>query len=278
MSDKTAKTSGLRLILTLQRGGDTAKADYYDITDIVVELGPLCSGGGGVSGEPQAESIRLRLFGDDRYNPRKPGSVFGDYEHAYLDTYKDGRHIFFGAISGPPRLDESAERETTTLHFVGGLKELWPQQVDDFTEGDIEYADPEYDLWPLLLDAATLPISRSSFALAPIVTDEDVWSAAGRPHIELPGYEEDDIAEWDIVSPVDCASRSLVYVGFGPFILSYHTDNGKWEVVAEVDAEWLISHLEYDTGSDRISGVAAMNEDDITLRAAHTRARFSINL
>lgn len=278
MSDKTATTSGLRLMLTLQRGGKNAKADYYDITDNVVELGPLCSGGGGVSGEPQAESIRLRLFGDDRYNPRKPGSVFGDYDRAYLDIYKDGRHIFFGVMSGPPRLDESAERETTTLHFVGGLKELWPQRVDDFTEGAIEYADPEYDLWPLLRGAVSLPISRSSFALAPIVTDEDVWSAAGRPYIELPGYEKDDIAKWDIVSPVDYESRGLVYAGFGPFILSYQPDSGKWEAVAEAAGEWLISRLEYDSNTDKISGVAAMNEDDITLRTAHTSAAFTLAL
>jgi len=279
MSVKRTQSSGLRLILTLQRDGKAATDGHYDITENVVELGPLCSGGGGVSGEPQAESIRLRLFGDDSLNPRKPGSIFGDYECAYLDIYKDGRHIFFGAMSGPPRLDESAEREMTTLHFVGGLKELWPQHVDDFAENNIEYADPEYGLWPLLLDAATLPVSRSSFAVVPIATDEGVWSAAGRPHIELPGYEKDDIAKWDIVSPVECESRGLVYAGFGPFVLSYHPDSGKWETIAIVaSGGWLVHHMNYDTYSDKISGVAAMDEDDITLRMAHTRARFSINL
>ncbi len=282
MSSDKKQATGLRLILTLWRSGKTVKDDYHDITDCVVELGPLCSGGGGVSGEPLAESIRLRLFGDDRFNPRKPGSVFIGYERAYLDIYKDGRHILFGAMSGPPRLDESAERETTTLHFVGGLKELWPQRVDDFAEDDIEYADPEYGLWPLLLDAATLPVSRSSLALAPIATEEDVWSAAGRPHIELPGYEEDDIAKWNIVSPVDCESRSLVYAGFGPFVLSYHADNGKWEAVAEAagndSGDWLVCHLEYAADSDKICGVTAMDEDDITLLKVHTRARFSIIL
>jgi len=282
MPVKTAQKSGIRLILTLNRTGKTARDEYYDITDSVVELGPLCSGGGGVFGEPQAESIRLRLFGEDRYNPRKPESIFRDYERGYLDVYKDGAHLFFGALSGPPRLEESAEQETITLHFVGGLKELWPQQDDDFVDNDIEYADVERDLWPLLVDAARLPITKSLVDLTSISTTEDVWSTAGRPHIVLPGYDREDTTNWDVVCPVENEAGEIVYAGFGPFILSYEHSRGKWATVAVVapgsPAEWLISHLEYDATSGELCGVAAMNEDDITLRAAHTRARFTLAL
>ncbi len=278
MSSSRDLGSGLRLIITLKRNDKKAGNEYYDITDNVIELGPLCESRNGLSGEPQAESVRLRLFGDGRYNPRNPGTVFGDYEKIHLDIYKDGAHVFFGAISYPPRLDENAENETTTLHFVGGLKGLWPSLVDDFVNSDIEYADPERDLWPLLLKAADFPISRSLVSLAPIDTDEDVWSTVGRPNIEFMEYSSEDTAKWGVVSPAECSQRNLVYAGFGPFLLSYSPDSGKWETVAVVPDEWRIYHLEYDGVTDEIYGVAARAEDDITRQAAHNRARFVLAL
>ncbi|MCP4231262.1 MAG: hypothetical protein GY771_14090 [bacterium] len=280
MEAKAISASGLRLFLSVNRGAGAKRNERLDITDFVVELGPLCCGGGEAGGEPQAESVRLRLFGDERFNPRKPKSPPYDYGTVYLDIYKDGEYVFFGALAGTSRPDEAAERETITFEFVGGLKELWPSSTDDFADSEIAYADVERDVWPLLLASAELPVTDSTVELPPIKTEEDVWSATARPHIELPGYDAAQTKSWDIIYPV--TGEGLVYAGFGPFLLSHEEMTGEWKAVAKVaaddDVEWFITHLEYDASRDEVCGVVAGNEDDVTGRNAHLRATFSLGV
>jgi hypothetical protein len=271
---------GLRLLLTINCDDKMNQGERLDITDFVIELGPLCCGMGETGDVPQAESIRLRLVGDERFNPRKSNSVFKEYGSINLDIYKDGEHIFFGALAGSPRPDESAECAAVTLDFVGGLKGLWSQSVDGFAESKIAYADVELDTWPLLLNSALHPVVKSKVDISPIETEEDVWSAAARPHIALPGYDPVQTERWDIVSPIECGGS--VYAGFGPFLLSYAEAAGEWNIIAKAsahdDVEWFISHLEYDISQGMLFGVVVANEGDLTKRTAHLRATFSLGV
>jgi len=271
----------LRLYISVSSTIASKTTSRIEITESVVELGPLEISSGNEINEPTAEIIRLRLIPEPQFNPRSSQCLFQSGDTLTLEIFYNGKKRFFGVLSLPPELTEDSDKLYLTLDFVGGLRELWTLDETEIATSDIEYVDVEKDLWKLLKHKTQLPITKSSIDISELTANEAIWSAVARPNIELPGYEPSEVDLWDIVSPVYDSSWEVVYAGFGIFVMSYRLASAEWDAVARIIRNgigWIIEHLEYDVDSNQILGVVAHPECDISKVSASKKAQFTVDI
>ena len=194
--------------------------------------------------------------------------------------------LFYGVLKGSPKSAESVVERRVTLSFVGALAGLWDDAEAELFDGERRYVDLEADVLPAILAYAKLPVDGIDIQIPPVETDEPFWSPVGRPPAGLLGIAEEEAAAYEVRGPAWDADRSVVYVGFGPFICGF--DGDAWSAVAKVgysggdpalkNIGWRVVHLEYDREADGLLGVAETAEEDIREHAAHVKARFSVEL
>ncbi|UCE26835.1 MAG: hypothetical protein JSW52_10895 [Candidatus Coatesbacteria bacterium] len=265
-----------------------------EFTDRVTRVGPLVRTRENAPGVPSVATFSLEITPEDDGTTAGRGTLF-ESETVTCEVYWTGSRsrrppagdrLFYGVLKGSPKSAESVVERRATLNFVGALAGLWDDAEAELFDGERRYVDLETDVLPVILTRAKLPVNGVDIQIPPVETDEPFWSPVGRPPADLLAVAEEEAAAYEVRGPAWDTARSVVYVGFGPFICYY--DGSAWSVVANVGYSggdpalktigWRVVYLEYDREADGLLGVAETVEGDVREHAAHVKARFAVGL
>jgi hypothetical protein len=265
-----------------------------EVTGRVTKVGPLVRTRENTPGVPSTAAFSLEMVPEDDETTGGSGYLFECNVitcELYWTASRSGRppsedKLFYGVSKGSPKSLESVDERRVVINFVGALAALWDDNEVELFEKECPYADLETGILPALLSQTKLPVDGVDIRIPSIETDEPFWSPIGRPSASLLGITESEGSLYEVRGLAWDEERSLVYVGFGPFICGY--DGADWSIIGRVgytgddvnlkNVSWGVIYLEYDADTDKLSGIAETVEDDIRERTAHVKARFAVEL
>jgi len=288
MTEDTKKRA--RVFLGFGRGAGR----LAEFTDRITKVGSLTRARESEPGVPSAATFSLEMAPEDDGTAAGRGPLFDDETvscELYWTASRSKRprpedRLFYGVLNGSPKYVESVDERRVTLSFVGALAGLWDDGEAELFDGERRYVDLAADVLPAILAHARLPVDGVDIQIPTVETDEPFWSPVGRPPVELLGVSEDEASSYEVRGPAWDPTRSVVYVGFGPFVCGY--DGAAWSAVAKVGYSggdpglkavgWAVVYLEYDADTDTLLGVTEAVGQDIRKYAAHVKGRFIIEL
>lgn len=282
-----------RVRVFLRYGSDGAERPV-EVTARITKIGPLIRTRENAPGVPSMATFSLEMVPEDDEKTGGRGYLF-EYDVITCELYWTASRsirppsddkLFYGVLKGSPKSLKSVDERRIVISFVGALAALWDDNEVELFAKERQYADLETDILPALLSQTKLPVDGVDIKIPFIEMDEPFWSPIGRPPASLLGITEDEESLYEVRGPAWDKERSLVYVGFGPFICSY--DGGEWSVVGRVgysgddvnlkSVSWGVVYLEHDADTDKLLGVAETVEDDIRKHTTHVKARFNVEL
>jgi hypothetical protein len=265
-----------------------------EVTGRVTKVGPLVRTRESTPGVPSTATLSLEMFPEDGETTGGNGGLLecdlitcGLYWTASSSRRPpDKDKLFYGVLKGSPKSLESVDERRVVINFVGALAVLWDDNEVELFDKERPYVDLETDILAVLLSKTNLPVDGVDIRVPFIETDEPFWSPIGRPPAGLLGITEDEGFLYEVRGLAWDEGRSLVYVGFGPFICGY--DGAEWSAVGRVgyggddltlkSVGWRVVYLEYDSDTNELLGAAETGVDDIRERTAHVKARFAVEL
>jgi hypothetical protein len=265
-----------------------------EVTGRLTKVGPLVRTRESTPGVPSTATFSLEMVPEDDKTTGGDGDLFECSLiicELYWTASRSGRppsedEFFYGVLKGSPKSLDSVDERRVVINFVGALAALWDDNEVELFDNDRAYVDLETDILAALLSQTKLPVDGVDIRIPFIETDEPFWSPIGRPPAYLLGITEDERSLYEVRGLAWDEGRSLVYVGFGPFICGYA--GVEWSVVGRVgyagdgltlkSVGWRVVYLEYDSDTDKLLGAAETGEDDIRERTAHVKARFVVEL